>query len=345
MRSMLRILSIVIITILGLHTAQAQNGGFAGSANRIGFGPKAMGMGNAMTATTSQGSFAHYNPALSALKQDFTQVQLGVSSLRFDRVHQTVGASFQLPPSAGLSVDLIRSGVNNIDGRTASGYSTGEFETSEYQLLAAFGMRMSDKLKAGIGFKLNYAKLHDDLKSSTSLGIDIGLLYHISEFVNFGFTIQDMLSEYSFNSSELYGLDQARNVVNKFPTRIKWGLAYQTDVFTLSGDFEIQVFNSEINTEETFLNNGIPQTFESVAEISTNTQQFRIGGAWNAHERFTLRAGYNLPDISQSSSWGLSTGFSLNLPFDKFSPSIDYAFVVEPNRVATIHVFALSLHL
>src|SRR5690554_6489480 len=174
MRSMLRILSIVIITILGLHTAQAQNGGFAGSANRIGFGPKAMGMGNAMTATTSQGSFAHYNPALSALKQDFTQVQLGVSSLRFDRVHQTVGASFQLPPSAGLSVDLIRSGVNNIDGRTASGYSTGEFETSEYQLLAAFGMRMSDKLKAGIGFKLNYAKLHDDLKSSTSLGIDIG---------------------------------------------------------------------------------------------------------------------------------------------------------------------------
>lgn len=345
MRNMLRLLCIIIISILSLQTVQAQNGGFAGSANRIGFGSKAMGMGNAMTATTSQGSFAHYNPSLAALKQDYTQVQLAVSSLQFNRVHQTLGASFQLPPNAGFSVDLIRSGVNNIDGRTASGYSTGEFETSEYQLLAAFGMRMSEKLNAGIGFKLNYAKLHDDLKSSTSLGIDIGLLYHISEFVNVGFAIQDMLSEYSFNSSEMYGLDQARNVVNKFPTRIKWGLAYQSDVFTLSGDYEIQVLNSEIKIEESFLENGIPQFFESVAEISTNTQQLRLGGSWNAHERFILRAGYSIPDISQISSWGLSSGFSLNLPFDKFSPSIDYAFVVEPNRIANIHVFALSLHL
>ncbi len=345
MMKTLRLISILILLLFGLQALQAQNGGFAGAANRIGFGPKAMGMGNAMTATTSQGSFAHYNPALASLNQGYTQFILGASSLQFDRVHQTVGVNFQLPPKAGFTLNLIRSGVNNIDGRTVSGYPTGDFNTSEYQLLGAFGIRMSEKFKAGIGFKLNYADLHDDIDASTSVGIDLGFLYHVSNQLHFGFAIQDMFAEYSFNSSELYGLAQARNVVNKFPTRFKWGLAFQEEKFTISADYEIQAYTSEVKTVEAFISNGSPQVFETISEIKTNAKQFRLGGAWNAHERFTLRAGYNLPDFSQVSSWGLSSGFSILLPFDKFSPSIDYAFVMEPNQVSNIHVFALSLHL
>ncbi len=345
MMNTLRLSSILVVLLFGLQTLQAQNGGFAGASNRIGFGPKAMGMGNAMTATTSQGAYAHYNPALAALNQDYTQLLVGISSLQFDRVHQTIGMNFQLPPKAGFSFNLIRSGVNNIDGRTVSGYPTGDFSTSEYQLLGAFGIRMTEKLNAGIGFKLNYADLHDDLDASTSVGIDIGLLYHFSNELKLGFAIQDMFAEYSFNSSELYGLAQARNVINKFPTRFKWGLAYQKENFTISADYEIQALTSEVRTIDAFISNGSPQLIETITEVTTNAKQFRLGGVWNAHERFSLRAGYNLPDLSQVSSWGLSSGFSILLPFDKFSPSIDYAFVMEPNQVANIHVFALSLHL
>ncbi len=340
-----KIFGVLILNLLFSALVFAQNGGFIGSSNRIGLNPKSMAMSNAMTANMGNNTYSHYNPALASIERDYTQVHLGVSSLRFDRVHQTLGASFQLPPKAGLSVELIRSGVNNIDGRTASGYPTGNFDTSEYQLLTAFGMRLSQNLHAGIGFKLNYAKLHKEMDASTGVGIDLGLLYKINQHLNFGFAVQDLMAEHSFNSADLYGLSQTRNVINKFPTRLKWGLSYEKPNYNVSTDFEIQILSSEIQITETLNSGGFPQTIESTKAVTNNLKQLRIGGEWLAHERFILRGGYNLPDFDQFSSWGLSTGFSVNLPFDKYSPTIDYAFVMEPNRIANIHVFALSLHL
>lgn len=345
MSAIKKILVLILLNIAFVQLAVSQNGGFAGNANKVGLNPKSMAMSNAMTANTSENVYAHYNPALASIKRDYTQLHLGVSSLRFDRVHQTVGASFQLPPNAGLSVELIRSGVNDIDGRTASGYPTGEFDTSEYQLLGAFGMRFSEQLYAGVGFKLNYSKLHEQMDASTGVGLDLGLIYKLNSNINLGFALQDLLAEYSFNSAELYGLTQSRNVINKFPTRVKWGLSYEEADFNISTDFEVQILESEVQKTESIINNGIPQFLESTSTVKNNLKQFRIGGEWLAHERFTLRGGYNLPDLGQISSWGASTGFSIYLPFDKFRPTIDYAFVLEPNRIANIHVFALSLQL
>jgi len=323
----------------------AQPGGFAGAAQRIGYGPEALGMGNAMTAVTSQGSFAHYNPAHSAIFLDYTPINLSVSSLSYDRIHQTLGAVFQLPPTAGITINLLRSGINDVDGRSASGYPNGNFDVSEYQLFTAFGIRISDKLNAGFGFKVNYANYHEDLEAETSVGIDIGLLYKISSNINFGFTIQDLFAEYRWNSAELYNQNQSRNVINKFPTRFKWGLAYQKKSYTVSAEYEVQALSSEVNEDETFIAGGRPTLISSITELKTNAQQLRLGGAWNAHERITLRGGYSLPDLSNTDSWGASSGFSLYLPFDKFSPAIGYAFVMEPNRVSNMHVFSISFKL
>lgn len=336
---------ILFLILLSSVTVTAQPSGFAGAAQRIGYGTVSLGMGNAMTAVTSQGSFAQYNPAHAAIYSDYTQIDLAVSSLSYDRIHQTLGGVFQLPPTAGVSVSLLRTGINDIDGRTVSGYSSGNFDASEYQLFTAFGIRMSDKLNAGLGFKINYANYHEDLEAETSVGIDFGVLYKINSDFNFGFTIQDLFAEYRWDSSDLYNQNESRSVINKFPTRFKWGLAYQKKAYTLSAEYEIQSLSSEINEEEIFISNGRPTVISTISEIKTNEQQFRVGGSWNAHERITLRGGYSLPDLSNASSWGLSSGFSLYLPFDKLSPSVGYAFVMEPNRVSNMHVFSISLKL
>lgn len=340
-----KIYIILLLLVGSTGTVLSQSGGFAGAPQRIGYGPVALGMSNAMTAVTSQGTYAQYNPAHSALFQSYIPLQLSVSSLSYDRIHQTLGASFQLPPSAGVSVSLLRTGINDIDGRSLSGYPVDNFDVSEYQLHTAFGIRMSSKVNVGFGFKINYADYHQDLEPETSVGIDLGLLYKISSNVNFGFTIQDLFAEYRWNSAELYGQNESRNVVNKFPTRFKWGLAYQKEEFTISGEYEIQALTSEVEEEDTFISNGRPNLISSLTELKTNAQQLRLGGAWNAHERITVRAGYSLSDLSNSNSWGASSGFSLYLPFDKFSPSIGYAFVLEPNRISNMHVFSLSLNL
>lgn len=341
----MRIISFIAFIFITSTSVLSQSGGFSGAAQRVGYGTEALGMSNAMTAVNSQGSFAQYNPAHSAFFIDHIPLNLNVSSLSFDRIHQTFGAVFQLPPSAGVTVSLLRSGVSDIDGRSVSGYPNGTFDASEYQLFTAFGLRLSDKMNIGAGFKLNYAKYHDDLDAATSVGIDLGLLYKITSDLNFGFAMQDLFAEYRWDSADLYNQNESRNVINKFPARFKWGLAYQKENYTLSADYEIQALISEITEEEIFISNGRSALITTTSELKTNVKQFRLGGSWNLHERFTLRGGYNLPDLTDSDSWGASSGFSLYLPFDKFSPSVGYAFVLEPNRISNMHVFSISLKL
>ncbi len=336
---------IIFIIFISTGSVLSQSGGFAGAPQRIGHGSVALGMGNAMTAVTSNGAIAQYNPAHSALFSDYIPLDISVSSLSYDRIHQTFGAAFQLPPSAGITVSLLRTGINDFDSRTVSGYPNGSFDVSEYQLFTSFGIRLSEKLNAGFGFKLNYADYHDELDAETSVGIDLGFLYKINSHLNFGFAIQDMFAEYRWNSAELYNQNESRNVINKFPTRFKWGFAYQRENYTVSADYEVQALSSEVTEEEIFITDGRPILISSITELNTNVQQFRLGGSWKAHERFTLRGGYNLPDLTNMDSWGASSGFSLYLPFDKLSPSIGYAFVIEPNRVSNMHVFSLSLKL
>lgn len=335
-----------LVLVLGFTASlKAQNGGFAGASTRIGYSARGMAMSNAMSAVTSEGAFAYYNPAQAALILGTKPTDLTVGALKYDRVFQSTGIQLQLPPTAGLAINILRTGVNDIDGRTQSGYPTGTFNIAEYQLASNFGIRLSENFNAGIGVKFGLAHYHDDLDNAVSFGLDFGMLYHAGEHLNIAFSVKDLFASYSWNAQDLYNLDQSKNVVNNFPTRLIFGTAYQTDKFTISGDFEIQSYTSEVSKREVFLSNGYPTTITNTELVNTSSTQLRLGGSWKAHERFTLRAGWQLPDLTQSESWGLSSGFSIHLPFDVFSPSVDYAFVMEPNRVSNMHVFSLRLNL
>lgn len=323
----------------------AQNGGFAGTSSRIGISARGMAMSNALSAVTSEGNYAYYNPAQTAILTESKQADLTAGALQFGRIFQTASLNLQLPPTAGLSFSILRTGVKDIDGRTQSGYPTGMFDASDYQLRTNFGLRLSDKMNAGIGIAINHANYHPELNNSTGVGIDFGLLYHAGRHLNLAFAIKDIFAQHSWNSQELYALEQARNVVNKFPTRFIWGAAYQKQAFTLSGDVEIQIYESQTENRHTQVTDGTPITYITTKTIATSSMQVRLGGAWNAHERFTLRGGWQLPDASDTDSWAFSSGFSLLLPFDVFSPSIDYAFVLEPYRVSAMHIFSLRLNL
>ncbi len=335
---------VVLAAVLTAEIA-AQNGGFAGASSRLGFGPRAISMANAFSASTSEGVYPYYNPALAAETIGFNQLDLSVSSLQFDRVYQNLGANFRLPPNAGISFGLIRSGVKDFDERSLSGYPLGTFDIAEYQFLTTFGIKFSNKFNAGIGFKLNYANYHEDLPAATAVGVDLGMLYKINQSLNIAFVIQDMFANYSWNSSELYGLAQSRNVVNTFPTRFKWALSYEKNDFAIATEYEVQSYLSETVTYDVFVRGGTTSVIETTDEISTSSGIFRIGGSWRTHDRFSLRGGYKFADVTDSNSGSLSAGFSVYLPFDVLSPSIDYAFVIEPYQVANMHVFALRLHL
>jgi len=340
-----RILILLGVSLISF-SSFAQNGGFAGAGLSLGFGPRGMSLSNAMAASTSEGIYPYYNPALAAYKKEGNQVDLSVSALDFDRVYQTASATFQLPPNAGIAIGIIRSGVKDFDERSLSGYPLGTFSISEYQLNTAFGLRFSERFYGGVSFKLNYADYHEDVSAATAVGVDIGILVRLTDYLNAAVAVQDMFANYTWNSGDLFGQSQSRNVVNNFPTRLKWALAYQVEDFSVNAEYELHTFGSEVRETEVFITeDGTPIPITELNTINTSSGALKFGGVWNAHERITLRSGYRITDTETSGTGSFSAGFSVHLPFDNFAPSIDYAFVQEPYGVANIHVFALRLHL
>lgn len=301
----------------------AQPSGYAGSFSRLGFGPRGMAMGNAMTATGQEGIYSYYNPALAAKTERGNQFDLTTALMSFERSLHGLNATFALPPAAGINIGLLNANVAGIDGRTTSGYPTEELDTHEYQLMTAFGIRIASKLSAGVGIKLTLADYHTDLSNARSTGFDLGVLYEVNDTFSLGLAVQDLLASYSWDSSELYGGDSRASSTEKFPTRFVFGGSYrlqQSLLVTLD-------FGMLIHDEQSY-------------------KQLKMGGAWEVHERISLRAGWQIDDLAHiDTSNRPSAGFSLHLPFDKLAPSVDYAFLLEPNQISSIHIFGLRLNL
>jgi hypothetical protein len=321
----------------------AQSGGFAGSFSRMGFSPRGMAMGNAMTAVHQEGSYSYYNPAFAAMPSGNIQLDFGTAALEFDRQLHMINSHFQLPPIAGFSISLMNARVSDIDGRSSSGYHTGMLSTSEYQVIGNFGMRFSERTWGGVGIKYNMATLHEEVPNSSSIGLDAGLRTEpVSGWV-LAFAVKDLLSSYSVDTTDLYGTNAASKNYT-FPTRLIAGTAFEiTEMWLLSFDFETRIQTSEINR---LISDENPDSQTMVREELTSSSRYlRMGNRYRIHERASLRGGLQLNSPGEGNQIQSSAGFSLHLPYDRFSPSIDYAFMSEPSQLSTMHVFSIRLNL
>jgi len=325
----------------------AQSAGFAGSFSRIGFAPRGMAMGNAFTAVHQEGSFGYYNPALTARPGDKISLDFSSAALAFDRRLHMVNTHFQLPPSAGISVALINASVSDIDGRSQSGFSTETLSTNQYQLLSSFGIRFSNTFWGGIGIKFNISDFHDEVSSNTSIGVDAGFYKQLGT-LGLGLAVQDLFGSTQYDTSELFGVNVGGGRSNSFPTRVKFGSSYipsSIPKLLVSAEYEVQVLDSEIRRESTELVEGQPRTVISREEVTTNSQFVRFGTRYSVHPRVSLRAGVQGLDLNHDVNIQPSAGFSVHLPLDRFTPSVDYAYVREPSNITTMHVFSIRLQL
>ena len=339
-------LGLIFISILGFaEVIQAQSGGSSGAYTRMGFGPRGMAMGDAMASVTNQGIYAHYNPALAASASG-NQIDLSTAAMQFDRSLNALNATFTLPPNAGLNIGLINANVRDIDGRTQSGYHTDYMSTHEFQVFAAFGLKISDQVHLGVGIKGYLANFHESVSNATGAGFDIGMLIKPVQNVQIGVTAQDLLAAYRWDTSDLYGSQNARNRTDNFPTRFKIAGSWLSPDgrLVISTEFEMRRLKSEIlnNTPSTAFNP--PQNRRLIETATTSASLGRVGASWLAHERITVRGGWQVGDFDiVAESHKPTAGFSVHLPFDKLEPSVDYAFVREPTGIANMHVLALRL--
>ncbi len=333
-----------LLTIPGL--SLAQSGGGAMSYHRIGSNARILGIGNAYSAGSRLGIYPQYNPALAA-QSTFNQIDMSTAVMSFDRNLASLSVSFPLPPNAGLHISTVYSGVQDFDGRSPSGYPTGDFSTHDLQIAATFGLQLNPKLALGLTARFLNARYNPDIPAPTAFGADIGFRYIINENSSIGFTVQDLLSEFTWDTQDLYNTAGSIQTTDKLPTRIKVGYERIVSVIDLVvyAEAERRITSNQVFERFTLVDQGRPVKRVQVSDKSIATQIVRLGVQWEAHERIDLRAGWQSGDIEAIGiSQRFSGGFTIKLPFELYSPEIDYAIMREPNGISWMHLFSIRLH-
>ena len=307
--------TLIALAALALPASAGDLGGQPGAFSRMGFGARGIGVGNAMVATMTGDVAGYYNPALLPfLERRFVSATMGILSL--DRRLNFLSASMPLPPSAGLSVGLINSGVSDIDGRDADGNPTGPLRTSENQAFLSFAIKFRPGFSLGLTLKLYYYQLYTDV-SSTTVGIDFGAAYPISEDIAIGLAVRDINSKYKWDTTPLYGQD-GQSSEDRFPLLLILGGSYR-------------------------LPDGIGTLSAEVERSNPGTTLLRGGLEVNLLPELALRAGLDRADLGESGNGVRPTfGFTLQREFGTWVPAVNYGFVLEPFSPSGMHLVSLS---
>ncbi len=302
------------LIVLGTALSDAQLAGSPGAFARMGFGARGMGLGNAMTAVRTGENSGFYNPAAVAQLKN-QHVSIAYSSLSLDRSLNSIFFSMPIDTNAGIAFGILNSGVSDIDGRDNDGFKTETYSVSENQFFLSFALRIR-KMTIGLTTKMYYFSLFEKL-SSTAVGFDAGIMLPLSQNLTLAAAVKDLNAHYRWETSDLYG-QFGNSTINKFPTRQTIGLSYQLNEFgaLLSAEYE---------------------------HSNRRTDIIRMGGEFTPIEMLTLRAGIDGWDLSASDQAHPSFGFTLRTDYTDWKPSLNYAYILEPYGLFTIHVISLSI--
>ena len=206
----------------------------AASASAQGTGVFArMGMGARSLALPSQladrsGLASPYlNPALAPF-QPAQGVELSAGLLTFDRTWEAIQVAAPLRPRSGFAAGVVHGGVDNIDGRDASGQpidaptADGTYATDEYAFFVTFGTQLSDAVSAGVGFRLYRTDLFAGVQAPTAIGVSAGVSARLSPRLSAGLIVDDLFARYEYSSAG----SVSASATDYFPIRLRGGPAY-----------------------------------------------------------------------------------------------------------------------
>jgi len=294
----------------------ADYAGYSGAFLRMGTSARSLAMGSGFTAEIDQGFSAYHNPASVAFLNK-RQLAFSHHALNLDRRLMMSSISTSIPPTAGLGVAWVSSGVDNIQGRSTSGYKTQILSTSEDAIFISFAQRITPWLALGINVKIlnHQLPMNESELAGKGTGFDIGFMVLPEEKLRFAFMIQDLNTNYQWNTGQVFE-GEGRIYKESFPTMYRLGTTFTFQRIYFVGDIGVVANQDDIL--------GMTMRFGGEYHISEN--YFIRGGFGNS--RFSLGAGLNF------------TFLNLNDAF------FDYAVVIEPHSASQgmIHVFTYAFN-
>ncbi len=297
---------IFIILTLGLALLAEDTGGRAGKFMLLGSSPRAVGMGQGMTAIDNMPEAFSYNPAALIGIQGY-QVGGSYQTLALDRSTYSAYIAGNIKNDAAFAISWVHAGTD-IQGRNGDGIPTGDLENGDDNIGIVFSKKVLRYLAFGGSLRYMQSKLHEML--SYTAGFDVGLIYrHRQTGLNAGVSVANIAMNHSWNSSELYG--EGYNADEAIPLTVRTGVAWRPEEkpYTAAVDLEI-----------------------------TEDRDPRIHGglSYVPIQYLQLRAGMDHTSPT--------AGLSVNIPIgDSWTGYVDYAISGEKYGLPPKHLFGLRV--
>lgn len=339
---------------LGLVLAAAPAGAQgAGAFSRMGLGARSLALPSQVADLSGHAS-PYLNPALAPF-QPAQGVELSAGLLSFDRTWEAVQVAAPLRPASGFAGGVVHGGVDNIDGRDASGYpvdaptADGTYSADEYAFFAAFGTRFSDAVSAGLGLRLYRTRLLEDVQAPTAIGVSAGLTARLSPRLAAGIAVDDLFARYEWNESGPVSASET----DYFPVRVRAGGAYGVGAFesgrprgVLLAEVEWSVQPAEATRPGGVETIGTePSAREARLDLTLADVQARAGGELWLTEAFAARVGIDRVGAGEAGELRPSAGFGLQQRFEELDVRVDYAAVLEPFGTGIMHMATVRLGL
>jgi len=294
--------NLLVITVLLMilpFTTFAQDGNGQGGTRSnftMGFGARAMGMGNAYVAMADDPTAVYWNPGgLDFIYQQ--SLTFFHASLPEGGLYDFLGYAYPTLDLGTFAVGIGRIGTGDIDQYDLVGQKVGSsFSYDNYRLYLSYGLKLPYNISAGLSIKvlrqgfynLSLVEYSGDV-NATGVGMDLGILYKPE------FSTSALLRDWSV------GL----NVQNMFQPQLKLGDV--TDVIPLALRFGLMRTIPIAGT-------GILNVLLDLDKSSTTDLGVFVGTEFNYQGIGKLRVGYNNSSIS----------FGAGVEYKMFQ--IDYAY-------------------
>ena len=283
---------------------------FTGSFMRMGTTARAVSLGSALTADSHHGLTGVYNPAGTAFLEQ-RHGTAGHQILSLDRQLSCVGITMKLPPTAGIGIAWIHAGVNHIEERNSLGEYSGKLSTGENVFVLSFAQNFSGRFALGLNAKMmtHTLPIYDEKLMGTAVGVDLGFLYKVNDFVHLGGVVQNLNAKYQWKTNAIFE-ETGTIYYEDFPVIYRAGIKTRFVNFQVLCDVEFVTNNSLLLGKR--LNGGI--------EFYLNENvTFRYG---KREEQFGIGFGYTYFDL------------------DNYGVTLDYSAVMD--EVGVTHVISSS---
>jgi len=248
---------------------------FPGSFMRMGTTARAVSLGSALTADSNFGLTGVYNPAGTAFLEQ-RHGTAGHQILSLDRQLSCVGITMELPPTAGIGIAWIHAGVNHIEERNSLGEYSGRLSTGENAFVLSFAQNFSGRFAFGLNVKImtHTLPIYDKKLRGTAVGVDLGFLYKLNDFVQFGGVVQNLNAKYKWKTNAIF--DETGTIYYEdFPVIYRAGIKTRNENFQVLCDVEIITNNSLLLEKR--LNGGIEYYLNENVKLRSGFGEERFG--------------------------------------------------------------------